>query len=92
MSCFTFKIFIKWSLRYGAYYFKIQIQPRALQYFRQVEKTGQELIVTDHGQPVLKIVPYKLDPMEALKGLRHTVLKYENPTDPVGLEDWEVLR
>lgn len=25
--------------------------------FRKLEKTGGELIVTDHGRPVLKIVP-----------------------------------
>lgn len=30
-----------------------------LEYFRQVEETGEELIVTDHNRPVLRIVPIR---------------------------------
>jgi prevent-host-death family protein len=71
---------------------KSQFKPRALQYFREVEKTGQELIISDRGKPVLKIVPYTENPEDALKSLRNTVVKYEDPTEPVGLEDWEVLK
>ena len=70
---------------------KSRFKPHALEYFRQVEKTRKELIITDHGKPVLKIVPYSGEAKEALQELRHSVLKYENPTEPVGLEDWESL-
>ncbi len=71
---------------------KSKFKPRALEYFRQVEETGEELTITDHGRPVLKIVRYIPEPDEALKALRKTVLRYERPTDPVGLEDWESLK
>jgi prevent-host-death family protein len=71
---------------------KSQFKPRALQYFREVEKTGRELIISDRGKPVLKIVPYTENPEDALKSLRNTVVKYEDPTEPVGLEDWEALK
>lgn len=71
---------------------KSKFKPYALQYFRQVEQTGKELIITDHGKPVLKIVPYSEDPLDALKVLRNSVLKYEDPTAPVGLDDWEPLK
>ena len=71
---------------------KSQFKPRALHYFREIEKTGKELIISDHGKPVLKIVPYVEDPEEALKSLRNTVIKYNEPTEPVGLEDWEALK
>lgn len=71
---------------------KSQFKPRALQYFREVERTGKELIITDHGKPVLKILPYSKEPAEALKVLRNSVIKYENPTEPVGLNDWEALK
>jgi prevent-host-death family protein len=70
---------------------KSQLKARALEYFRQVERTGQELIITDRGKPVLKIVPYREDPREAMRVLRDTVVKYEAPTEPVGEEDWEAL-
>ncbi len=71
---------------------KSKFKPKALYYFRQVEKTGKELIITDRDKPVLKIVPYREDPWEILKSLRNTVIKYDDPTEPVGLEDWESLK
>lgn len=70
---------------------KSKFKPRALEYFREVEQSGKELIISDHGKPVLKIVPYTHDPLAALKALRNTVARYENPTEPVGLDDWEAL-
>jgi prevent-host-death family protein len=70
---------------------KSQFKARALEYFRRVERTGEELIITDRGRPVLKIVPYREDPEAALRVLRDTVVKYEAPTEPVGVEDWESL-
>ena len=71
---------------------KSQFKPRALQYFREVERTGKGLIITDHGKPVLKILPYSKKPAEALKVLRNSVIKYENPTEPVAVDDWEALK
>ena len=71
---------------------KSQLKPHSLEYFRKIEQTGEELIITDHGRPVLKVVPYVADPSECFRGLRNTVLKYENPLEPVGLDDWEALK
>ena len=71
---------------------KSQFKPRALQFFREVEKTKQELVITDHGKPVLKIIPYRENPDEYLKALRNSVIKYDRPTQPVGEEDWESLK
>ena len=70
---------------------KSKFKPHALKYFCQVERSGKELIIIDHGKPSIKIVPFTNDPAKALKALRDTVIKYDNPTDPVGLEDWEDL-
>ena len=71
---------------------KSQFKPRSLEYFRQIEQTGEELIITDHGRPVLKVVPYSDDPEMWFKGLRNTVLRYENPMDPVAEGEWEALK
>jgi antitoxin (DNA-binding transcriptional repressor) of toxin-antitoxin stability system len=71
---------------------KSQFKPHSLEYFRKIEQTGEELVITDHGRPVLKISPYVEDPEECFRGLRHTVLKYDAPLDPVGVEDWEALK
>lgn len=71
---------------------KSKFKPRALEYFRDVVRARKELIITDRGKPVLKIVPYSPEPDVALRELRRSVLKYEKPTEPVALEDWESLR
>ncbi len=71
---------------------KSSFKAKALEYFRQVESTGEELVITDNGKPVLKIVPYTHDPAEALRALRGSVIRYDDPLEPVGLEDWESLR
>ncbi len=71
---------------------KSVFKAKALELFREVERTGSDLVITDHGKPVLKVVPYRHDPAEALKALRGTVVRYEDPLEPVGLEDWESLR
>jgi len=68
---------------------KSKFKARALEYFREVERTGRPLIVTDHGRPVLKIVPYKEEPTTALRELKDSVVRYEAPLEPVSDSDWE---
>lgn len=38
---------------------KSQLKAKMLEYFRQVEETGEELIVTDNGVPVIRVVPIR---------------------------------
>jgi prevent-host-death family protein len=62
---------------------KAAFKARALEYFRQVQRTGEELVISDNGTPVLKIVPYASDPAAALEALRGSVRRYDDPTEPV---------
>lgn len=71
---------------------KSKFKPLALEFFRKVQETQEELIITDHGKPVLRIVPYIEDPATALQTLRGSVLQYLDPTKPVALEDWTALQ
>ena len=71
---------------------KSQFKPKALEFFREIEKTGKPLIITDRGKPVLKIVTYSADPAESLRLLRNSVVKYQDPLEPVGLDDWDSLK
>ena len=71
---------------------KSRFKARALEYFRQVERSRKPLIITDRGKPVLKVLPFSEDPEDALKELRNSVLKYTDPTEPVDESDWEALR
>lgn len=69
---------------------KSELKAKILEYLRNVEKEKQELIVTHAGKPVAKIIPYKEKAI--LESLRNTVLYYNDPTEPVGQNDWEVLK
>jgi prevent-host-death family protein len=68
---------------------KSRFKARALELFRQVERTGQPIVITDRGTPVLKLVPYRDDPDAALRLLRESVVTYDAPLKPVGEDDWE---
>jgi antitoxin (DNA-binding transcriptional repressor) of toxin-antitoxin stability system len=70
---------------------KSRFKAKALELFREIEKTGEELIITDQGRPVLRVAPLVEEPEESLRALRGSVLYYEDATAPVGLDDWEAL-
>jgi len=70
---------------------KSKLKAKALEYFREVERTGSELIITDHGRPVLKLVPYRPESDSPESSLRETVVRYDAPTEPVADQDWELL-
>jgi prevent-host-death family protein len=38
---------------------KSALKAKMLEYFRKVEETGAELIVTDNNEPVLRIMPFR---------------------------------
>ena len=60
---------------------------------RQVEASGESLVVTDHGRPTLEVRLYRparpdADPLGQLRG---SVLRFDEPFAPVGENDWEAL-
>ena len=58
------------------------------EYFRRVEETGEELVVTDKNEPVLRIVPIpKRVPMATLfADVRGRVVYHEDPLAPTTTE------
>jgi prevent-host-death family protein len=72
---------------------KSRFKAQALHFFRQVERTGKPVVITDRGTPVLKLVPYRNDdPAAALRVLRDSVVLYQAPTEPVAEQDWDSAR
>ena len=71
---------------------KSRFKPKALHYFRKIQETGQALIITDHGKPVLKVSTYSEEPEGVLKELRNSVKRYDAPLEPVAQDDWEILK
>lgn len=68
---------------------KSKLKAKMLAIFRELESTREELIVTDHGKPVLKIVPIKQENTvaELFAGLQGQVTYLEDINRPA-LEEW----
>ncbi|CAK8711875.1 Antitoxin component of toxin-antitoxin stability system, DNA-binding transcriptional repressor [Candidatus Electrothrix aarhusensis] len=71
---------------------KSRFKPQALKYFREIQEKGQDMIITDHGKPVLKISPFQTKPQSVLEELRNSVLRYDDPLEPVAQDDWDILK
>lgn len=70
---------------------KSQFKAKALEIFRQVETSGEPIIVTDKGRPTIEVRRYKADKRSPLERLRGSVTELSDPFEPVGEEEWEVL-
>ncbi len=68
---------------------KSQFKAKALEYFREVELSGNTVVVTDRGQPTLEIRRYRADRRSPLDTLRGSVVEFKHPLDPVAEDDWE---
>ena len=63
-----------------------------LELMDRVRETRTEYVVTKHGRPVAKLVPYTEPERKALFGsMRGTVLKYDRPFDPID-GDYDINR
>ena len=67
---------------------KSQFKKKTLEYLRKVEETGEPLIITEHGKALLKIERY-VGGEQTLRLLRGCVVRFDMPTEPVGLQDWK---
>ncbi|MFM9088238.1 MAG: type II toxin-antitoxin system Phd/YefM family antitoxin [Cyanobium sp.] len=74
---------------------KSHFKAHALELFRQVEASGEPLLVTDHGCPSIEVRPYRppngpaADPLEQLRG---SVLRFDDPFEPACDDNWDALR
>jgi prevent-host-death family protein len=63
------------------------------EYINQMLTTGKPIFITRHGKTIAKVLPS--NEQEAWntikKEMMGSVLKYDDPTEPVGLEDWEEI-
>jgi len=57
---------------------------------RQIEETGEEIILTDHGKPMLRVIPSTPEPSEAMRLPRDPVVKFIDPARPIRIGDQEV--
>lgn len=68
---------------------KTDFKARALEVFREIEGTGEPVVITDRGRPTLEIRKLKQHGDSPLLVLKDSVVKYEAPTDPIADDDWD---
>lgn len=68
---------------------KSKLKAQMLQIFREIEKSGEEIIVTDHQRPVLRIQPIqqKRTVKEVFGHLQGKVIYHEDINTPT-TDEW----
>ena len=63
---------------------KSALKAKMLKYFREVEESGEELVVTDNGRPVLKVVPlrHRVPAAEVFSDVRGRVVYHADVLEP----------
>ena len=70
---------------------KSEFKAKALELFREVEHSGEPLIVTDRGQPAVEIRRFVDRERGPLQKLRGSVAEYHDPFASVAEDEWEAL-
>lgn len=71
---------------------KSKLKAQMLSIFRQVEQTGEEIIVTDNRRPVLKISPLKAGKsIKEVFGAYQGQVKYHEDIDTPTENEWSVI-
>ena len=67
---------------------KSKLKAHMLEVFRRLEETGAEAVVTDHGRPVLRIVPIRQQRTvdEVFAPYRGGLILHEDPDTPTASE------
>jgi antitoxin (DNA-binding transcriptional repressor) of toxin-antitoxin stability system len=71
---------------------KSKLKSKMLEIFRRLEADGDELIVTDNGKPVLRIIPYnQKSSVGALFGSLQGQVVYLEDVDTPTMNEWDDL-
>lgn len=68
---------------------KSELEANMCSVFRDLERTGEEVIVTDRGKPVLRISPYREEPKtlrEMFADIKGKAVFSGDPDDPTAGE------
>ncbi|MGD9861068.1 MAG: type II toxin-antitoxin system Phd/YefM family antitoxin [Marinobacterium sp.] len=70
---------------------KSEFKAKALELFRQVESSGEVLVITDRGHPTIEVRRFRSDKRTPLEKLRGSIVEYHDPEEPIASDDWELL-
>lgn len=68
---------------------KSKFKARALEISRRAELDGEPIVITDHSMPQLIVKRYAAPLADLRQQLKGSVVRYDDPLEPVGEVDWE---
>lgn len=74
-----------------------EFQSRCTILLKLVEEIGENLLITENGNPIIRITPYEENTttqhtQRILSMLHGNIQHYDTPQEPVGESDWESLQ
>ncbi len=70
-----------------------EFKAKSLGLFEQVAKSGIEIVVTKHGQPIAVVMPFKEPPRNRQGGkLRGSLVACGDIITPVATDEWEAAK
>ncbi|MCD4654162.1 prevent-host-death protein [bacterium] len=71
---------------------KSKLKTHMLRIFREIEKSNEEIIVTDHGKPVLKICPIRKqrDVRQVFADVQGRINFIDDVTSPT-TDEWDIV-
>lgn len=66
-----------------------EFKAKCLQLMDEVEKSKKEIVITKHGKPVAKLVPYTKERKPIYGSLKGSFTYIGDIISPVGEDDWE---
>ncbi len=69
---------------------KSELQAQLLEFFQEIEKMGEEVVITDNDRPVIRIEPLarKRTVQEVFGHLQGKIVFHEDPDTPT-IDEWE---
>ena len=70
-----------------------ELKSQALRVVQDISKSGQTMVITRHGKPIVEIRPYSHALETPTPGrLSHTLIREDDIVSPLGAEMWESAR
>lgn len=69
---------------------KSHFKAKALEIMREIEETGEEVIITSYGKKTLSIKKYSGENEDTIVKLKKAIVSYEDPFSPIDEDDWEM--
>ena len=69
---------------------KSKFKAKALEIMKNIEETGEEVVITSYGKKMLLIKRYTDESVNPLLSLKDTIISFNEPFPPIDENDWEL--